>query len=192
MPTERSDQIWNQLLEAGNFERHFNQLQASYRALASTWLLATFAGIGFVVVNQKGIPFDWPVAVSGICLLGALGIGLLWALDLLVYHRLLDAFFFTARRIELGHAEQPPYRLNLYNIVKDQGVVSTVILFYLCGVGVLILLATLAAGYELAKHDLPWPSAIAGLVFIVGIPWLMRYKTTNGARKVRRFFKLPR
>src|SRR5207245_7332708 len=34
--------------ELGTYERHFNQMQSVCRSLASTWLLATFAGIGYI------------------------------------------------------------------------------------------------------------------------------------------------
>lgn len=92
-----------QLTEAGQFERHFNQLQATYRALASTWLLAAFTGVGFTILNAKSIqsiPVDWLLMAAGVALAGAIGIGLIWNLDLLVYHRLLDVIFHTARTIE--------------------------------------------------------------------------------------------
>ncbi len=33
----------------GNAERHFNDLETEYRKVASIWLLARFAGMGFIL-----------------------------------------------------------------------------------------------------------------------------------------------
>jgi hypothetical protein len=76
-------------VELGNYERHFNEMQSRYRALASTWLLATFVGGGFIL-SQKTfeVPLSRDLAVATLALFGAFGIGLLWNLDLMVYHRL--------------------------------------------------------------------------------------------------------
>ncbi len=42
------EKVWKVAVEIRETERHFNQLQHGYRALASTWLLGTFAGVGFI------------------------------------------------------------------------------------------------------------------------------------------------
>jgi hypothetical protein len=86
--------------ELSAHERHFNQMQNAIRSLASTWLLATFAGFGYLVV-AKGFPR------SEIDLLGALvalasgtGIWLLWVLDIPVYHTLLVAMLKEMEKFE--------------------------------------------------------------------------------------------
>ncbi len=43
------EQLWNTYRELGEMERHFGNAQSRYRALASTWMLAAIAGIGFVL-----------------------------------------------------------------------------------------------------------------------------------------------
>src|ERR1041384_3845978 len=40
---------WDILRELGASERHFNNLEAEYRTLASIWLLAGFSGAGFIL-----------------------------------------------------------------------------------------------------------------------------------------------
>ncbi len=162
-----SDRTWQQLLEAGQMERHFNQLQASYRALASTWLLATFAGIGFIVVNAKSIPIDWLAAATGVAVAGAIGIAMVWSLDLLVYHRLLDVIFFTARQIEIDHAEQPPFRIHMLRVFSHVGVVGHVKWFYILAADLLIAIGTLTASVDFADHQWAWPIATAGGLIVI-------------------------
>ena len=46
---------WDVLKELGESERHFNNLETEYRKLASIWLLAGFAGIGFVLKSDPDL-----------------------------------------------------------------------------------------------------------------------------------------
>jgi hypothetical protein len=85
--------------ELGTYERHFNQMQNVCRGFASTWLLAVFGGLGYVIANankSQGI-LDWKVIGSMLALSGITGIFLVWILDVLVYHNLLLAVI-NARR----------------------------------------------------------------------------------------------
>jgi hypothetical protein len=88
--------------ELGTYERHFNQMQSVYRGLASTWLLATFAGIEYVLdkstTTYGGI--DVRLAISMIALAGGTGIFLLWIIDVMVYHKLLVAVTKESKKIE--------------------------------------------------------------------------------------------
>ena len=60
------EQLWGIYRELGEMERHFGNVQARYRALASTWLLAAMAGIGFVLEargalgsEREPLPIVW-------------------------------------------------------------------------------------------------------------------------------------
>lgn len=155
------DLYWQQVVEAGQYERHFNQLESTYRTLASTWLLATFAGIGFAIVNGKIIPFDWQLAAAFIAFLGAVGLIFVWMLDVLIYHRLLDAIFFTAREIERQHPGLPPFRRHMLRITRVGGAVQFVQLFYIAGVDTLLLIMT---GFlVLAWREHLWAVALTGV-----------------------------
>ncbi len=87
-------------------EHHFNNLCFNIRALASTWLLAIIAGCGWIL---KDLPndntqflvnkIDLITALSG-C--GALGIFVLWVLDLKVYQKLLNVWFDNRKQYEDG------------------------------------------------------------------------------------------
>ncbi len=93
------DEVWKVVQECGEEERHFNTLQSVYRGVASSWLLATFGAVGILLFDKDGnIAHPW--MSGGICFLGALGICLLWMLDLHIYHRILEAAFDQAYALE--------------------------------------------------------------------------------------------
>jgi hypothetical protein len=58
-------------------------------------LLATFGSIATLLkrdeVNNLWIPAEW--VIVSVCAMGAVGPALLWIIDQLVYHRLLNALF---------------------------------------------------------------------------------------------------
>jgi len=77
--------------------------------LASTWLLASFTGIGFVITKLNGDPSEALI----LCLIsagGSVGILIIWALDILGYHRLLAANFIEGLRIEIENQHLPQTR----------------------------------------------------------------------------------
>lgn len=78
-------------------EHHFNNLTFNIRALASTWLLATFAGVGWILKDlpEKGtlLSIEKPDFIAALCLCSALGIFVLWVMDLKVYQQLLYVWF---------------------------------------------------------------------------------------------------
>jgi hypothetical protein len=190
MAAGTADPAWDHLLEVGLFERHFNQLQATYRTLASTWLLATFAGIGFTLLNGKSIPIDWLLAAAVIAVLGAAGISLLWNLDLLVYHRLLDAAFYTGLQIEKRHTELPQLRTHMACATHRHGVIGHVMWFYIVGIDALLGIATLLASLGLDAHGWVWLlAALPGAALFVVVPVVIARVTAHYRRHVARQIK---
>lgn len=66
--------------EFGDYERHFNQMQSVCRGFASTWLLATFGGIGYALWNKEfsvSLVGARTTAASVVALAGGTGIFLL-------------------------------------------------------------------------------------------------------------------
>jgi hypothetical protein len=103
------ESVWKIVQECGEEERHFNTLQSVYRGVASSWLLATFGGVGYLLFDKDGnVTHPW--MAGGICILGALGICLLWMLDLHIYHRLLEAAFKQGLDLERKFAWLPRFR----------------------------------------------------------------------------------
>ena len=69
-------------------EWHFNQIQHQYRFLASSWLLAFFAALGYVYAAASS-PIDKNIIFFFLSLVSAIGLTLIWMLDIKVYHQLL-------------------------------------------------------------------------------------------------------
>jgi hypothetical protein len=191
MADESADRIWQQLCEASRFERHFNQLQAGYRGLASTWLLATFAGIGFAIANgDKVVAIPSLFAAAGIAVLGAVGVFLIWIVDMLVYNQMSDAIFFTARSLERQHPDQAPFRINMFQMTGIEGVAWHVCWFYIVGTGVLLGIAAVAVALQLvALGGLWWVLAlVAGATAVVATTTRIRQRTGQCRGRVETVF----
>jgi hypothetical protein len=138
------EHIWNFYVELGLMERHFDQIQSNYRRLASTWLLAAFAAIGFVLSTKMTplIPPELFILALGIA--GSVGVYLIWVIDLLVNQRLLDANIIQARDLETAHKWLPQVRNNMRMLLRGKGL-RLKLWFYIAGTEV----AALAGGVGL-------------------------------------------
>jgi hypothetical protein len=127
--------------ELGNYERHFNETQSHYRTLTSTWLLGSVAAIGFVLTKKFNVHIDKSLIVAAIGAAGAAGVALLWNLDLIVYHRLLEAVFVAGLRLEKANPEVPRVRALMRQGTGRRGVRPLVAYYYLGTMGALLLVA---------------------------------------------------
>lgn len=160
--------VWAMLQEFGLTERHFNEMESCYRALASTWLLASFAGMGYVAAQQRlGIDVNRWFVIALIAFAGALGIALLWNLDLLVYHQLLDVNFEEAKHLEDLYPWLPRTRTRMVHVMPGEGVLRRVVLFYIGGVGTLLSICGLSLALWASRAS--WLAFTGILIVTVGI-----------------------
>ncbi|MFT3736447.1 MAG: hypothetical protein QM776_15750 [Rhodocyclaceae bacterium] len=179
---ETFERVWKVAQELSTQERHFNSLQNSYRNMASGWLLATFGGISFGLSHSLEIPLPRELLIAAIAIAGSCGIALLWVLDLLVYHRLLDACFIEGLALEKRYPWLPPFRNNMMKTQEGHGVLFRTVGFYLAPVVLLVLIATAALTGWCIGHGWPFPAiliAAAGIIAAVMVVRLMRNKTEN-------------
>ncbi len=104
------DQALTELSRLTSSEQHFDEMKSGCRVLASTWLLATFGAMGFSLTQTLHAALPTEVVTLALGVAGAIGIFLLWILDLLVYHRLLDASFTEALKLETAFPQVPQVR----------------------------------------------------------------------------------
>lgn len=138
--------------EIGTYERHFNQIQSNYRTMASTWLLAAFTGIGYLLTqyDEMILPFPAPALIGGICLAVCIGVMLIWVLDIRIYHRLLQDCFAAGMKLEDDYPYLPKIRHRMNN--NKSSVNWGLVLFY---VGALATMAIIGIGTQFV---LPYPS----------------------------------
>lgn len=178
------ERVWKIVEEIGVQERHFNGLQTSYRSMASAWLLAAFGAIGFVLSQKFEFAIDRELLITAIAAAGAIGIALLWILDLLVYHRLLDSCFIEGLILEERYPWLPPFRGNMMRTQEGQGVLFRTVGFYLGPIIFLVLIAALALALWCYREK--WPLAatllfFGGVINAVIIGRVIRSKTENTA-----------
>ena len=86
------------------------------RKLASIWLLATLGAIAFIVKliyldgagDSSSTQIDAKILIALVSFMGTLGLLVLYILDQMVYHRLLNAVFLLRLRMEYCHSFIPP------------------------------------------------------------------------------------
>ncbi|HSX04564.1 MAG TPA: hypothetical protein VLG76_07545 [Rhabdochlamydiaceae bacterium] len=112
--------------------QHYNSVQATYKTFASTWLLATFIGVGHTLTPSE-ISLNFPplLAAAFICLASATGIFLIWYLDLIVCEQAIAATVFEGLEIEKKHTWLPSYYHNVNQIAGFLNYIYLKAIFYL-------------------------------------------------------------
>lgn len=126
------------IAEIGLAERHFNEIEARYRLLTSTWVLATFTGFGFIL-KTDGLPFAKEIIICAIGIASSIGVQLLWIIDQLVYHRLLDANHVEGFKLELKNPDLPQVRRNMFKMFQSVNGVTFHVRFYYLGCSIIPL-----------------------------------------------------
>lgn len=149
-------------------ERHLGGIESSYRSLMSKWMLACYAGIGFVLANQGNIVGESGLLVAGISLGGAIGIYSLWRIDVLNYHILLSATYAEAMQLELRHPSLPKYRNRMAKMLASQrlGLRENVAIFYLIGMVPLLVVSALGVSFFMLNKSRTLGMLSAGLGLI--------------------------
>ena len=140
------DRVWALMKGLEDREKHFNELQSRYRTLASTWLLAAFAGIGFVMSTRLTTPVSTEVVAAAIALAGATGIMLLWVLDVVVYHDLLIAGYVAGKHLEDLFQWLPPVRTNFAKLARGP-VRWYIAAFYMTPISILCFIAAVSCWF---------------------------------------------
>ncbi|HWJ89628.1 MAG TPA: hypothetical protein VNR87_00870 [Flavisolibacter sp.] len=142
-----SEMAWEYMKEINENVRHYNEHQTKYRTLASQWLLGAFAGIGFVLYSEGSLPFNKLWIVFGICLASSLGIYQLWRMDMVIFQRLLGAFFFTGKKIEAQEPHLPQVKQRIVDVIPSHNVGETLFYFYFFMVAVLLTFGCISLIY---------------------------------------------
>ena len=166
------DSVVQLFLEIGTSERHFNTIEATYRGLASSWLFASFTAIGFIL-SRKTLPIHLDSRLLGcaIAVMGIIGITLLWVIDVLVYHQLLDAWFKQGILLEKENPWMIPVRTQMLKGTKGKGVLPLIVWLYITANlalvlvgGVLLASWTSMYGFYAVVGSIAFAGAAGGLI----------------------------
>lgn len=163
---EAFEVTWPLYQELAEQLRHFNTLQSHYRTMSSTWLLAAIGGIGFIYTNAATLPFKSDGAAAIVATAAAVGISLLWVLDVLVYHQLLIANDEALGDLEAQHEWLPRVRSIGSQLRVGRSVRENISLFYIGSVLLLMLIAAVAIERFVATH---FCSCMAWIAFVLVI-----------------------
>jgi len=165
----------------GEYEKHFNLVQAGIRGLASTWTLAAFGGLSFFLhpevakdcqyhLDLTALPVQAYFGMSAIVLVAFQGVLVLWILDQLVYHRLLLSSFLVGLSVEVESRDVPPVRWVMAASDRGKAVPDRVAIFYALPLFMFTLASVVFALLALESAD----HACWGLLFIAGhaLGWL--------------------
>jgi hypothetical protein len=160
-----SEELW----KLTEYERHFNSIQVGIRGLASVWLLAAFGAITTLLNQQESasllLPLEWVICLVSV--MGAIGLVLLWIIDQLVYHRLLNAIVLVGIRLEHDDATLPPVHSAMYSFMPRKGFGYYLSLFYIGPSVALSAIALSAAGYEASQG---FSAEAIGLIALAAVP----------------------
>jgi hypothetical protein len=127
-------------------ERHFHTIQAGIRGLASTWVLAAFAGIAALLRHEELIRKLQPFSlVIVICLMVNFGLSVLWIIDQLVYQRLFNTNYMAGLFLEQQFSLIPPVRAIQAITTRGRSIASWVKFFYAGPMLAFALIALVAA-----------------------------------------------
>lgn len=172
VPKDEFDRVWSVYSYFQEAEFHLNELQSRYRTLASTWLLATFGGAGFIVSDPSlALPIDSVLLASVVCVLGAIGITLLWNLDVMVYQGLFRSRFNIGRRMEEDVSWLPPVRRRI-SATYPSGATPRVATFYVAAIAAPLVFGAALFGL--------WVNAVRPeLIIPVLLVWLVAILTVS-------------
>ena len=156
LESEEFEKVHSIIKEIGVEERHFNDLSSKYKTLASTWLLATFGGIGFILTNESIA--EKQLFIAGIGFAGAIGIYLLWLIDLRVYQQLLYSNFIEGRDLELEFSWLPPIRQNMMATQGTGRAITNLSWYYILGTNIPFLIGAFILSNFIFSYGWLWAS----------------------------------
>ena len=160
--TENDDSlIYGMYSQLKTHKDHFSNMQNRYRTMSSSWVIAGFIGIGFLLSRHDlDLPFDslLVIAILSICI--AIGISLLWHLDIVLYQKLWLGSVVEMARLEKNHKWLPKVNLSVL-FIREKTKYNFFQSIYYIGVNtILILFSGISIGFYLSDNTLAMISTI--------------------------------
>ncbi|MEN8134957.1 MAG: hypothetical protein ABFS18_05405 [Thermodesulfobacteriota bacterium] len=156
-------------------EKQYNTQLIELRKLGSAWLLAAFAGIGFMLKGVNAQVIDPLMGIVMVSFLGAIGLFVLWLLDRHVYFKLLNSTIYQAIKMEFENKDHLP-QIRTTNLATCGNLSILVEAFYSIPICILLAITatflTFFAGTipdNFAWYLIPATTVVMIIVFIVSV-----------------------
>lgn len=152
-------------------EHHFNNLCFNIRALASTWLLATLAGVGWILkdlpaaADENSFVIDKVDLLVLLCVGSSIGIFVLWIMDIMVYQRLLNVWFESREKYEIDDS-LPSIRIPMKNLFETGRASELIMIYYLALTAAPLMLAMFISS-SAGNTDAMW--IISLILFLIAL-----------------------
>jgi hypothetical protein len=148
--------------------QHYNKMQTAYRGFTSTWLLASFIGIGYALSSlHLSIVIPGLILVFLISLASTSGVFLIWYLDLIVCEKFIATSVSEGLELEEKFDWLPKFYSNIGQLSSYIGYINQKSLFYL---GIYLIQFTVinlsACAYTFVSYTQYWPLILALLIFL--------------------------
>ena len=150
---DSTDKINVSYAEIGEMERHILSMQARCRLFASLWLWGSFAGMAYILTENLNLHIANELIFLGVNTLALLGICLLWAMDLQVYHRQLVWIMSEGRFLESKYSWLPNLRKFRYALICHSDSSPRMVWYYLLQALILLGIGAASLAYWLYKHQ---------------------------------------
>ncbi|MBN4066784.1 hypothetical protein JYU14_01725 [Simkania negevensis] len=138
-------------------EHYFDDRQFRYRTIASSWLIATLIAVGYILSRyEEGLPLSPLITAAVVCVFGVIGITVIWALDILLYHTLLSAIAVEEVSMEQKYPWLPQSRSRMSNWLKSTPVTSITFFFYSVSLFALYAVISLLLSLWLIRYSSFW------------------------------------
>jgi hypothetical protein len=112
--------------------RQYNHLQAIFRNLSITWVVASLVAIGFLFSFEKTeFPFDPLIGSIFISIIGILALLFFWYEDSVIKEDYLNNLVYTALKLERKYSWLPRMHHNFLHLYKKNSVIKYKILFHI-------------------------------------------------------------
>lgn len=166
------NKIINMLYDQVKLQKTYcSSMQNKYRALTSTWLLAAFVGIGYILSQEHKVelPFNIFLAVILLSFLASFGITLLWFLDVVLYQKLWLGCVVELARLENTHNWLPRINLNTLRMRNSKKFTFFQSYFYIGINSVFIIISMLTAIYVFEPDFIGFCAALISSIILIYI-----------------------
>lgn len=111
--------IFSMYLKLVQFEHHIDVISTRYKYMALSWIFGIYAAIGFMMSTEvENLPFDPIFSVIMLCVIGVVGLSIIWHLDVNIYTKFWAVAFIEEIRMERKFKFLPRSR-NLEFLIDD-------------------------------------------------------------------------